>query len=39
MHPSFVREGEKPKYPPTTGREYLLMKLRESKVAPAAAAT
>mmetsp|Transcript_115413 Transcript_115413/g.337488 ORF Transcript_115413/g.337488 Transcript_115413/m.337488 type:complete len:346 (+) Transcript_115413:90-1127(+) len=29
-HPSLVPKGERPKYPPVSGREYLLGKLREA---------
>ena len=31
VDPRFVPEGEDPKYPPTTGLEYLLMKLKEAQ--------
>ena len=31
VDPRFVREGEAPRYPPTTGLEYLLAKLREAQ--------
>ncbi|KAL1515509.1 hypothetical protein AB1Y20_002131 [Prymnesium parvum] len=31
VHPKFVAEGAAPRYTPTTGREYLLMKLREAQ--------
>ena len=31
VHPRFVRPGEELKYPPTTGRDYLLFKLREAQ--------
>ena len=31
VHPSFVRPGEEPRYPPTTGLAFLLMKLKEAQ--------
>ena len=31
VDPRFVPEGEEPKYPPTTGLEYLLHKLKEAQ--------
>lgn len=34
VDPRFVLPGEQPKYPPTTGLKYLLMKLREAQGLP-----
>ena len=31
VDPRFVVEGEQPRYPPTTGLEYLLAKLKEAQ--------
>ena len=31
VHPRFVRPGEAPRYPPTTGLAFLLMKLKEAQ--------
>ena len=35
VHPRFVRPGEAPRYPPTTGLAFLLMKLKEAQGDPA----